>query len=117
MSIKSFKEFVLEGTGTTAASNLTPNPQEDESKELKPRSKGEQKFKDDHKVEKTDHPVAGDNQFNGTVDGKLGTHGNTGGEKAVVKQGSSDVKQPAGGTSDGRTQGKPGEKSVINPIK
>jgi hypothetical protein len=71
MSIKSFKQFheevVTEGTGA-AADELKPEEQkDDETKELKPRSKGEQKFRDDHvkNIKKVDHPVATDAQFKG----------------------------------------------------
>ena len=65
MSIKSFKEFVAEGTGA-AADELVPQKDDDkEATEYKPRSKGEEKFAKDHKVEVKKHPVAGDHQFNG----------------------------------------------------
>ena len=65
MSIKSFKDFVTEGTGA-AANELVPQKDSDkEATEYKPRSKGEEEFKNAHKVEKSKHPVAGDHQFNG----------------------------------------------------
>jgi hypothetical protein len=65
MPIKSFKEYVVEGTGAAAA-ELTPKKDSDkEATEYEPRSKGEKKFKDDHKVSKKDHPVATDAQFKG----------------------------------------------------
>jgi hypothetical protein len=90
--MKTFKEYVAEGTGA-AADELEPNKQKnDETKSLEPRSSGEKKFKDDHKIEKHNHPVAGDSQFNGDIVGGAGTHGvpsGNNGEKSVVKQGTS----------------------------
>jgi hypothetical protein len=65
MSIKSFKDFVAEGTGA-AANELVPAKDDDkEATEYKPRAKGEEEFKNMHKVEKTKHPVAGDHVFDG----------------------------------------------------
>jgi hypothetical protein len=91
--MKSFKEYVAEGTGSANAAELKPNVQtDDETKSLEPRAKGEKDFKDAHKVEKHAHPVASDNQFNGSIDGKAGEHGvpsGNNGEKSVVKQGTS----------------------------
>jgi hypothetical protein len=90
--MKTFKEYVAEGTGA-AADELEPNKQKnDETKSLEPRSSGEKKFKDDHKIVKHNHPVAGDNQFDGGIKGKTGEHGmpsSSNGEKSVVKQGTS----------------------------
>lgn len=65
MSIKSFKDFVAEGTGAAANELVAKKDDDKEATEYKPRSKGEEDFKDAHKVEKKDHPVAGDHQFNG----------------------------------------------------
>jgi len=68
MSIKSFKEFVTEGTGTSAASNfVAPKDDDREATEYMPRSKGEQDFKDSHTMTHTKHPVAGDHQFDGSI--------------------------------------------------
>ena len=66
MSIKTFKEFVTEDS--PASDYVAPEQLkgDDESKELKPQSKGEQQFKDIHKVEVARHPVAGDHMFNGS---------------------------------------------------
>jgi hypothetical protein len=97
--MKTFKEYVAEGTGA-AADELEPNKQKnDETKSLEPRSSGEKKFKDDHKIVKHNHPVAGDNQFDGSVQGNLGGHGkpedhvggkkHADGETSIVKQGNS----------------------------
>jgi len=65
MSIKSFKEFVVEGTGAAADELVAKKDDDKEATDYKPRSKGEEDFKNAHKVEKTKHPVAGDHQFNG----------------------------------------------------
>ena len=67
MSLKSFKEYIAEGTGTSAATNLVPNvQQDDETKSLEPQAKGEKDFKDMHTMQHTKHPVAGDHQFDGS---------------------------------------------------
>ena len=63
MSIKSFKDFVSEAI---AADYKAPKDSDAEAKDYKPRSKGEEDFKNAHKVEKTKHPVAGDHQFDGS---------------------------------------------------
>ena len=64
--MKSFKEYVAEGTGA-GAEDLEPNVQkDDETKALEPRATGEQAFKDMHKIQSTKHPVAGDHQFDGS---------------------------------------------------
>ena len=58
---------------------------EDEVKDIKPRSSGEQKFKDMHKVEKKGHPVAADAQHTGDrKGGKVGKSGqdHTGSEES-----------------------------------
>jgi len=66
MTIKSFKDFVTEGTGA-AANELVPQKDDDkEATEYKPRAKGEEDFKNMHKVDKKKHPVAGDHQFDGS---------------------------------------------------
>jgi len=65
--MKSFKEYIAEGTGTANADDLTPNVQtNDETKSLEPRAKGEQDFKNSHTIQSTKHPVAGDHQFDGS---------------------------------------------------
>jgi len=63
MSIKSFKEYVQE---QAPAQDYVKPKDEDETKELKPRVKGEQEFKNMHKVEVTKHPVAPEHMFNGS---------------------------------------------------
>jgi len=62
MTIKRFKNFT-EGAAMTDASNFDGmNKKEPENGT---RAKGEQDFADEHKMEVTKHPVAGDHQFNG----------------------------------------------------
>lgn len=64
MSIKSFKEYVVEGSAI--AKDMVGKKDDDkEVTDYKPRSKGEEEFKNAHKTEKSKHPVAGDHQFNG----------------------------------------------------
>lgn len=65
MSIKSFKDYFEE---QAPAADYVPKKDEDETKELKPRVKGEKEFKDMHKVATSKHPVAGDHMFNGSRD-------------------------------------------------
>lgn len=65
MSIKSFRDFVAEGAGVSADDQVGEKDDNKEATDYKPRSKGEENFKNMHKVEKTKHPVAGDHQFNG----------------------------------------------------
>lgn len=62
MSIKRFKTF-MEGSGQTAADEFEGMDKQ-EPENGKPAA-GEKKFADDHKMEVTKHPVAGDHQFNG----------------------------------------------------
>jgi hypothetical protein len=67
MTIKSFRDFVAEGSGTGAADDMVGKKDDDkEATEYKPRAKGEEDFKNMHKVEKKKHPVAGDHQFDGS---------------------------------------------------
>jgi hypothetical protein len=66
MSIKSFKQYIEEGTGSSGADNfVAPKDDDREATEYMPRSKGEQDFAAMHKMTHTKHPVAGDHQFNG----------------------------------------------------
>lgn len=62
MSIKRFRTF-MEGTGMSVASNF--DGMDKKEPENGKRAKGEQDFVDQHKMEVTKHPVAGDHQFNG----------------------------------------------------
>jgi hypothetical protein len=64
--MKSFKEYVAEGTGASA-DELKPNVQkDDETKAMEPKAKGEKEFADMHKGGDKKHPVAGDHQFDGS---------------------------------------------------
>jgi membrane protein involved in colicin uptake len=88
--MKSFKEYIAENN--IAADYVAPKDSDKEATEYEPRSKGEKAFKDAHKIEKKDHPVATDDQFTGGIKGKTGEHGmpsSGNGEKKVVKQGNS----------------------------
>jgi len=55
MTIKRFKSFLEQNI---AADYVAPADEDDEVKDYKPRSKGEEKFKNMHKVEVSPHPVA-----------------------------------------------------------
>ena len=73
---------------------ISQKDDDDEVKDIKPRSKGEKEFKDKHKVDKKNHPVADDDQFSGGT--KPSGDKKSKGEP-TIKQGSSDAK----GTPDG----------------
>jgi hypothetical protein len=99
---------------------------DDESKEYKPRAKGEQDFKSKHTIKKKKHPVAKDDQFDGSRKGPKGDAGEDHDgpdEKGdpIIKQGSSDIKSTHDGSkardTSKATAGKKGETSIINPIK
>lgn len=79
--------------GVDADDMIAPDDDDDESTKFKPRSKGEQDFMDAHtkNTVKLDHPVAGDNQFNGTIEPTT-PHGNFEGEGEVNVQGTSALK-------------------------
>ena len=51
--MKTFKKFFE----ASAADYVVPKDDDDEAKDIKPRSKGEKKFKDDHKIEKKKYPL------------------------------------------------------------
>ncbi len=55
MTIKRFKSFLEQNI---AADFVAPADEDEEVKDYKPRSKGEEKFKNMHKVEVSPHPVA-----------------------------------------------------------
>ena len=61
--MKTFKKFFE----ADAADYVAPKDDDDEAKDIKPRSKGEKKFKDDHKVEKKKHPTADDSVHMGDI--------------------------------------------------
>jgi hypothetical protein len=51
--MKTFKKFFE----ASAADYVAPKDDDDEAKDIKPRSKGEKKFKDDHKIDKKKYPA------------------------------------------------------------
>ena len=67
MTIKTFKSFFSEAS--IAQDYVAPKDSDDEVKDIKPRSKGEDDFKKSHKMTHTKHPVAGDHQFDGSIKG------------------------------------------------
>ena len=71
--MKTFKEL-LEAPGAPAADNVPEPDRDDEVKDYKPRSKGEEQIANLHLVSKIDHPVAEPHQFNGEIKG-IGTSG------------------------------------------
>lgn len=93
--MKTFKEVISEAR----PQDYVPLQYQDDDEETttyKPRAKGERQFKDAHVVAKKEHPVAADNQFNGTTD-HSGEHSGhdpkTSGEMEFPKQGSSTFTQ------------------------
>lgn len=64
--MKTFKEYVTEGTGAAAAELVAKKDNDKEATEYEPRAMGEKEFKDAHKIQATKHPVAGDHQFDGS---------------------------------------------------
>jgi len=109
--MKTFKQL-FEAPGAPAQDNKPKKDDEEEVKGYKPRSKGEEDFANAHTKNRMDHPVATDAQFTGNVQKGQADHEGPG-EKAVVKQGSSDVKAGGSAKQDPRTQGRPGEKSPV----
>ena len=63
--MKTFKSFINEAS--IAQDYVAPKDGDDEVKDIKPRSKGEDDFKKSHKMTHTKHPVAGDHQFDGSI--------------------------------------------------
>lgn len=125
---KSFSELVeqlnkrsIQEKRSEADDPYSKDPQEDESKELKPRAKGERDFKDAHKVDKKAHVVASDDVFTGSTK-PVGPH--KGHEKAgepITKQGSSDIKVTHDGSkTPDKSKAIPkrfGDLRVVNPVK
>ena len=94
--MKTFKEL-LEAPGAPAQDSKVVKDGEQEVKNYKPRSKGEEDFVNDHKITKIAHPVATDAQFTGEIkrgnpDDHVGGNQHAPGEK-MVKQGSSRVRE------------------------
>ena len=67
--MKTFRQLMHEGTGTSSADNFVGRPADDEeATTYKPRSKGEQEFQQKHVIQKFDYAIPGqDFVFNGEV--------------------------------------------------
>lgn len=67
--MKTFRQLMHEGTGTSSADNFVGRPADDEeATTYKPRSKGEQDFQQKHVIKKFDYAIPGqDFVFNGEV--------------------------------------------------
>jgi len=62
--MKTYKQFF---ETADAKDYVVPKDDDDEAKDIKPRSKGERKFKDSHKVNKKKHPTADDSVHTGDI--------------------------------------------------
>lgn len=62
--MKTYKQFF---ETADAKDYVVPKDDDEEKKKLKPRSKGEKKFKDDHKIDKKKHPTADDSVHTGDI--------------------------------------------------
>jgi hypothetical protein len=126
---KSFSQLVeqlnkrsrLEERRSEADDPFSREPQDDESKELKPRAKGEREFKDKHSVEKKKHPVADDDVFQGSTKPGKPHKGHEKAGEPVIKQGSSDVKvNHDGSKTPDKSKAIPkrfGDLRVVKPVK
>ena len=119
--MKRFKKFLeeedLDLYEADADDHVGDDDDDDEAKDYKPRSKGEQKFKDKHKVDTKEHPTADPSLHKGSTKKDTSKDGKKEGEKSVIPAGTS-VKQPNGGGSSKRPADKTdGDKKVVNPIK
>ena len=118
--MKRFKKFLeeedLDLYESDADDHVGEDDDDDEAKDYKPRSKGEQKFKDKHKVDTKEHPTADPSLHKGS-NKQTSPEGTKQGEKSVVSAGTS-VKQSKGGGSSKRPADRTdGDKKVVNPIK
>jgi hypothetical protein len=109
--MKTFKQLVSEAR----PQDYVPAQYQDDEEEAtgyKPRSKGEEQFKDAHVTAKKDHPVAQDNQFKGTTDHSGDHEGHDGepGEREPVKQGTSTLSQFMNKISNKQTPTRKGDK-------
>ena len=112
--IQKFKTFL-----EASAADLTPaKKDDDETKKLKPRSKGEQDFADAHTTETEPHPTADSSIHNGATNATSPAgKGTQNGEKEVVAAGTN-IKEPQGGGSAKRPGDKTdGDTAIVNPIK
>lgn len=107
--MKTFKELVSEAR---PQDYIGRTPEEDEDKKLEPKAEGEKQFKAAHVTAKKDHPVAGDNQFQGTTDHSGDHEGHAGepGEREPVKQGTSTLSQFMNKISSSQTPTRKGDK-------
>ena len=118
--MKRFKKFLeeedLDLYESDADDHVGEDDDDDEAKDYKPRSKGEQEFKDKHKVDTKEHPTADPSLHKGSTK-QTSPEGTKQGEKSVVSAGTS-VKQSKGGGSSKRPADRTdGDKKVVNPIK
>lgn len=102
--MKKFKELVEE----IAADQKPPKGQKKPDKYLKPVSKGEQDFVDQHSVDKKDYPVPSDDQFTGNRKGAKRTDDEEGGKVKVAgeKKPLKTYKSMTGGGSSKRSADK-----------
>ncbi len=116
--MKTFREL---REASVAQDYVAPKDKDDEVDDIKSRAKGEQDFRDSHTVKKTDHPVADDKQHVASHVKHAKPKQPMNGERAPVKQGSSDVKNTHDGSksrdTSKATASKGGETAVIKPIK
>lgn len=91
--MKTFKElFYTEGVGSPAQDYKVEKDDDEEVKNYKPRSKGEQDFANAHTVTKKVHPVATDAQHTGG--GKKGDpEHHKGGRKQAAGEGARQIKE------------------------
>ena len=103
---KSFQQFREDAQGVPAK-DLKPKKDDDkEATDLKPRSKGEEDFKNSHKKDEVKHPVAAVDQFSHKDNNPHDHKGFDGepGERKPIKQGSSNVSKDG---KDGATKKSP----------
>lgn len=96
--MKTFKQIIKEARPQDF---VVPKDDDSEAMSLTPRSKGEKNFADKHLIQKKDHPVAANNQFQSTEsddesDHKGGQGAHNAGETDSPKQGSSTLKKYMG---------------------
>jgi len=109
--IQKFKTFL-----EASAADLTPVKKDnDETKTLKPRSKGEQDFADAHTTETEPHPTADPSVHNGATQA-TSPKGSGDGEKEVVTAGT-DVQEPQGGGESKRDADKTDGDKKMKTVK
>lgn len=120
--IKTFYDLVEELKKRSEADDpYSPNPGEEDEKELRPRSKGEKDFKDKHVVDVKAHPTADPSVHKGATKPAGDHKGPEGKGEPVIKQGSSDIKNTHDGSKSRDTSKAAGKKfgdlRIIKPIK